>query len=127
MLIITPGRRHDRDIFSIFFSIKVHCVFSLESPHRGDSNEYAQYTNSQYGKENHLKLSQIRSYAIFSKGSKNEFESAVVNEPSVVEPLKVYCNSNCSVYSFHWRSEKMGNMNNGNGGNCTISNTFKHV
>ena len=23
---------------------KVYCVFSLESPHRGDSNEYTQYT-----------------------------------------------------------------------------------
>ena len=32
------------DIFSIFFYMKVYCVFSLESPHRGDSNEYTQYT-----------------------------------------------------------------------------------
>ena len=32
------------DIFSIFFNTKVCCVFSLESPHRGDSNEYTQYT-----------------------------------------------------------------------------------
>ena len=32
------------DIFSIFFNMKVVCVFSLESPHRGDSNEYKQYT-----------------------------------------------------------------------------------
>ena len=24
--------------------MKVYCVFSLESPHRGDSNEYKQYT-----------------------------------------------------------------------------------
>ena len=31
------------DIFSIFFNIKVYCVFSMESPSRGDSNEYAQY------------------------------------------------------------------------------------
>ena len=27
-----------------FFNMKVFCVFSLESPHRGDSNEYTQYT-----------------------------------------------------------------------------------
>ena len=27
----------------------------------------------------------------FIKGLKNEFETAVVNEPSVFEPLKVYC------------------------------------
>ena len=28
---------------------------------------------------------------IFSKGLKNEFETAVVNEPSVFEPLKFFC------------------------------------
>ena len=27
----------------------------------------------------------------FSKGLKNEFETAVVNEPLVFEPLKFYC------------------------------------
>ena len=31
-------------IFSIFFEMKVFCVFSLESPHQGDSNEYTQHT-----------------------------------------------------------------------------------
>ena len=31
-------------IFPIFFNMEVCCVFSLESPHRGDSNEYTQYT-----------------------------------------------------------------------------------
>ena len=29
----------------------------------------------------------------FSKGLKNEIETAVVNEPSVCEPLKVYCSN----------------------------------
>ena len=28
----------------IFFNMKVCCVFSLESPRRGDSNKYTQYT-----------------------------------------------------------------------------------
>ena len=28
----------------IFYNMMVCCVFSLESPHRGDSNEYTQYT-----------------------------------------------------------------------------------
>ena len=32
------------DIFPIFFNMKVCYVFSLESPHRGVSNEYTQYT-----------------------------------------------------------------------------------
>ena len=42
-------------------------------------------------KENHPKLSQICNYGIRSKGLKNEFETAVVNETSVFEPLKFYC------------------------------------
>ena len=36
--------------FFFFFNIKVYCVFSLESPHRGDSKEYTQYTIFQYKK-----------------------------------------------------------------------------
>ena len=40
MLITAQGQ----DIFSIFLSMKVRCLFSLESPYRGDSNEYKQYT-----------------------------------------------------------------------------------
>ena len=42
-------------------------------------------------KKKHPKLSQICSYGICSKGPKNEFETTVVNEPSVFEPLKFYC------------------------------------
>ena len=42
-------------------------------------------------KENHPKLSQICNYGICSKGPKNEFDTSVVNEPSVFEPLKFYC------------------------------------
>ena len=81
-------RRHKRYVFSIFFHMKVYCVFSLESPHRGDSNENTQYTIFNMKKEKHSKLSKICSYGIFSKGLKNEFEAAMVNEPSVFELLK---------------------------------------
>ena len=66
-------------------------MISLELPHQGDSNEYTQNTISQYEKENHPTLSQICSYGIFSKGPKNEFETAMVNKPSVFEPPKFYC------------------------------------
>ena len=41
-------------------------------------------------KENNTKLSQMYSQGIFSYGLKNEFETAVVNETSVFEPLKFY-------------------------------------
>ena len=44
MFIIAPDQRLNRDILSIFFNMKVGCVFSLESPHRGDSSESTQYT-----------------------------------------------------------------------------------
>ena len=49
--------------------MKVYCVFTLESPHRGDSNEYTQYTIFQYGKEKHSESSQICSYGIFFQGT----------------------------------------------------------
>ena len=50
-------------------------------------------------KETHPKLFLICSYGIFSKGLKNEFETAMVNEPSVFEPLKVFYNRNVCA---HW-------------------------
>ena len=60
-------------------------MFSLESPHRDDSKEYTQHTI--FNNEKHPNFSKIRIYEIFSKGLKNEFELAVVNEPPVFEPL----------------------------------------
>ena len=36
--------RHNRAIFSSLYNMKVYCVLALESPHRGESNEYTQYT-----------------------------------------------------------------------------------
>ena len=50
------------DIFSILFNMKEYCVFSLESPHRGDSNEYTQYTIFNIKKVNNPKLSLICRY-----------------------------------------------------------------
>ena len=73
-------------------------MFSLESPHRGDSNEYTKYTIFNIKKKITLKLSQICSYGIFSKGLKNEFEIAVVNEPSGFERLKFTVNIFGRVY-----------------------------
>ena len=66
-------------------------MFSLESPHRGDSNEYRQYTILNIKKGNHRKLAKSAVMGFFSKGLKNDFETTVVNEPSVIEPLKFYC------------------------------------
>ena len=35
----------------------------------------------------------------FAKGHDNEFETALVNEPSMFEPLEVYCNSIEHIHS----------------------------
>ena len=51
------------DIFLILFSVKVCFLFSLESPYRGDSNEYTQYTIFNIKKKiplNHPKSAAIR-------------------------------------------------------------------
>ena len=66
-------------------------MFTLESPHRGDSNEYTQYTIFDMNKKNTLNYPKSAAMGFFSKGLKNEFKIAVVNEPSVLEPLKFYC------------------------------------
>ena len=58
---------------------------------RTDGNLHAYVFLLKQVRQKHPKLSQICSYGIFSNGLKNEFETAVVNEPSVFEPLKFYC------------------------------------
>ena len=73
------------DIFSIFFNMKVYCVFSLVI-----SNEYTQYTIFNMKKKNTLNYPKSAAWDL-TEGQKNEFEAAVVNEPSVSEPLKFYC------------------------------------
>ena len=69
-------------------------MFSIESPHRGDSNEYTQHTIINTKRKSPEISQNTIMYAAmitFVKGLKNEFETAVVNEPSVFEPLKFYC------------------------------------
>ena len=78
------------DIFSIFLNMNVCCVFSLEPPHRGDSNEYTQYTIFNIKMKITLNYPRSEAVGFCSKGLKNYFETAVVNEPSVFEPSKFY-------------------------------------
>ena len=66
----------------------VFCMFSLESPHRDDSNEYTQYTIFNIKKK--ITLSYLKSAATgFFQGHKHEFKTG--NKPLVFEPLKFYC------------------------------------
>ena len=53
----TRSGGHNRNKFLIFFTMKAYCVLSIESPHRGASNEKTQYTIFSLQKENHPKLS----------------------------------------------------------------------
>ena len=65
-------------------------MFSLESPRRGDSNDYTQYTIFNTNKKNTLNYPKSAAMGFFPKGLKNELETAVVKEPTVFEPLKFY-------------------------------------
>ena len=65
--------------------------FALESSYRRDSNEYTQYTIFSMKKKNTLNYPKSVVMVFFPKGLKNEFETAVVNEPPVFQPLKLYC------------------------------------
>ena len=55
-----------------------------------DSNEYTQYIIFNI-KRKSLQIILNLQMGIFSKELKNDFETAVVNGPSVFEPLKFYC------------------------------------
>ena len=73
-------------------------MFSLESPHRDDSNESTQYIIFDIKK---FLLNYPKSAAMgLSKGPRNEFETGLVNEPSVFEPLKVYCMDGWMICEF---------------------------
>ena len=65
-------------------------MFSLESPHRSDSNKNTKYSIFNTKKKITQNYPKCAAMGFFSKGLKNEFETAVVNEPSVFEPLKFY-------------------------------------
>ena len=63
-------RRHNRDIFSIVFNMKVCYVFSLESPHRGNSNENTQYTIFNIKKKITLNYSKPAAMGFFPRDSR---------------------------------------------------------
>ena len=58
------------DIFLISFNMKVCCVFTLESPHRGDSNEYTQYTIFSMNLKNFLNYPKPAAMGFFPRDSR---------------------------------------------------------
>ena len=63
-----------RDIFSSFSNIRVCCVFSLESPHRGDSNEHTQYTIFMIKKRITLDCPKSAAMGFFPRDSKTSLK-----------------------------------------------------
>ena len=61
------------EIFSIFFNMKVCCMLSLEWPHRGDSDEYTQYTIFNIKKKITRNYPKSAVMGFFSEGLKNKF------------------------------------------------------
>ena len=83
--------------------MEVYCLFSVELPHRGDSNEHTQYTIYNIKKKITINYPKSATMGFCSKGPKKEFETPKVNGPSVFEPLKFYCiiKSVCSTSLYH--------------------------
>ena len=79
LMIVNQVRRHNSDIFSIFFDMKVCCGYLLESPHRGNFNEYTQYTIFSTKKKITLNYPKSAATRFFPNRLKNEFETAMVN------------------------------------------------
>ena len=67
---------HNRGIFSIFFNMKACCVFS-ESPHRGDSNEYTQYTIFNIKKKIAQNYHKSAVLEFFPRDSRTSFKRAI--------------------------------------------------
>ena len=69
----------------------VCCVFSLESPHRGDSNEYTQHTIISMKRKSIQNYPKYNNAAMGLSGCQKRVRIDMVNEPSVFETLKFYC------------------------------------
>ena len=70
--------------------MKVCCVSSLESPHRGDSSEYTQYIIFSIIKKITLNFPYLQPGNCF-QGTQELVETARVNEQSMFKPLKFCC------------------------------------
>ena len=60
----------------IFYNMKVYCVISLESPHRGDSNEYTQYTISNMKVKNNFNYPKSAAIGFFFQGTQERVRNS---------------------------------------------------
>ena len=61
-------------VVSIFFTMKVYCVFSLESPNLGGSNAYTQYTIFSIKKTINLNYPKSAAMGFFPRDSRMSSE-----------------------------------------------------
>ena len=66
-------------------------LIRIPSLRLGNSNEPILYAIFNINTKISLNYPKSAAMGFFSKGLKNEFEQAMVNESSVFEPLKFYC------------------------------------
>ena len=83
--------------------MKVCCLFSLESPNRGNCNEYTQYTIFNIKKKIILNYPKSAAMGFFLGTQERVLLTAVANKPSVFEQLKFYCIRSC--FSFQNKLE----------------------
>ena len=72
--------------------MKTCCVFSLESPHRGDSNEYKQHAVINLKKKitlNYPKHNNVCSYGIFSLGTQERVQNSRGKRAISVQAIEV--------------------------------------
>ena len=74
-------------------------MFSLKSPHRGDSNKYTQYTIFNIKKEINLNYPKPAAMGFF-KGTQGRVRNSRDKRAISVEPLKVYCTSLSKDFRF---------------------------
>ena len=71
--------------------MKVYCVYTLESPHWGDSNVYTQYTIFQYEKEKTPLIIPNLQLWDFFQGTQDWVRKSRGKRAISFEPLKFYC------------------------------------
>ena len=85
--------------FSIFFNINVFCVFSLETPHRGDSNEYIQYTVFNIKRKPPLIIPNLQLWDFF-QGTQEQVQNAPYIGAIKIRLLYLKCANYCKfLYS----------------------------
>ena len=76
-------------IFSIFYNIKVCCVFSLESPRRGDSYEYTQYTTLNIKKKTTLIYPKTAAMGFLFQGTQERVRNSLSKRAISVRATEV--------------------------------------